>query len=449
MNLEAAFSQFLSLHFPLGQSDKVLLAVSGGPDSMALLHLFARLKLPIGVAHCNFSLRGNESDADELLVRNVCQQLKITYHTQTFDTTSYANKHSLSIQMAARDLRYAWFHELLAQYNYRYIATAHHEDDQTETVLMNIIRGTGIKGLKGIPLQNGSIIRPLLFAAKTDLIKYLSTHDFAYREDASNSENKYTRNNLRNSIIPQLNSLNNQAAKHINELSGYAKFADKIIQEKMDALRTALISHLSSSIHLEYEKLSLSNDAPFYLFELICTFGFNTAQCYQIQEAYRMQHTGSRFLSNSHELIIDRKKLVLSERVLSDDEPVRFEIRLLPKQTISTHQSVYHFDLVESDTVTEYLPGHLYLNADLLQWPLMMRQWKQGDSFHPLGSSGSKKISDFLIDAKVNLQNKRSIFILEKDNSILCILDYRIAEAYRVTNSTQWILHIYKEENNA
>jgi tRNA(Ile)-lysidine synthase len=446
MNLAGDFLLFINNNFPITQLDKTLLAVSGGPDSIALLHLFAESNLPFSVAHCNFGLRGEESDADEQLVVQLCQSLNSECFTQSFDTQEYAKKHAVSIQVAARDLRYTWFQTLLSTHRFKYIATAHHQDDQVETVLMNIIRGTGIKGLTGIPSQNGNIIRPLLFATKNELLTYLHSNNYSYRTDASNSENKYTRNTIRNSIIPQLNQLNPQASRHILSLSDHAKYAENILSDTLDRLRNQYLLHNGSHLVIDYTEISKHQFASNLLFDLIVSFGFNTIQCDQIHEAFVSEHTGKQFLSGTHELVIDRHSIVIAPIPLINRETVF--VNRLPSQVVLINNQSYIFEIIDVFAIQTYLPHHLYLDADLLTFPLQVRPWLQGDAFHPLGSKGSKKVSDFLIDAKVNLIDKRDISILEHGQSIFGILSYRIDNAYRIKSTTQSVLHIYNKEEN-
>jgi tRNA(Ile)-lysidine synthase len=446
MNLEAAFKEHIQTNFPETLNHKLLIAVSGGADSMALLYLLASLSKNIAVAHCNFGLRGTESDLDENLVVNTCKQLNIPVFSKRFETEKYVKKHAVSLQMAARELRYEWFHQLCYDHPFQWMATAHHQDDNVETILMNILRGTGIAGLKGIPLQNGLIIRPLLFAHKKQLVAYLNMNNYAYRTDLSNHENKYTRNKIRNIILPLLSELNHNATQHIHQLSEHATFASGIIQEKMSQLRQQYLSIESSVITIEYETVSQLNFPKLYLYELISTYGFKSSQCEWIHKSFLANTSGTRFFSPTHELLIDRKKLMLSPKGLNPSLQNHIIIDKLPKQILSIGTLSYQFNMVPAASVSDYLPGHLYVNADHLSFPLSIRHWQNGDAFYPLGSSGKKKVSDFLIDRKISVVQKRSVCVLmDQSGFILALLDYQIDNRYKLDEHTQLVLHIYKK----
>lgn len=447
MNLETAFDQFLERQFPHAKSQRVLLAVSGGPDSMALLHLFAGISKTIAVAHCNFGLRGAESDADEKHVQQICSELGITCYTTRFETAEYATEHALSIQLAARQLRYEWFNRLLQDHHFDVIATAHHQDDNVETVLINMLRGTGMKGISGIPVQNGAVIRPLLFATKNEIFEYLDNHHHVYRTDVSNTENKYTRNKIRNIILPQLTELNPMASTHIHELSKHAQFAYSLIKEKTAALTAQYVTANNGSTILQYDTISMDPYAPFYLFEIIAAYGFNTTQCNGIHENFVTAKSGSRFLSDFFELIIDRQSLIITALEQTNKPDPEIVINKLPAQTISLNGHNYILELIDASAITAYQTNHLYLNADNLTFPLTCRTWKQGDAFLPLGGFGSKKISDFLIDNKVSLSKKRSTYILETaTDGIIAILDHRIDNRFKISPQTSLVLHIHKKE---
>lgn len=446
MNLEAEFIQSLKQRFPGVESQRILLAVSGGPDSIALLYLFIRFTKQIAVAHCNFGLRGAESDADEAFVKHCCSELNVPFYSKRFETSEEATEKSISIQVAARELRYAWFEQLRIEHHFDCIATAHHLDDNVETVLMNMLRGTGMKGLSGIPEQNGPIIRPLLFASKAQLIQFLSAHNIAYRNDASNAENKYTRNKLRNSIVPQLLELNPQASTHIHELSKHAQLAYALLSEKTEALASGNLSETNGTIQLHYDTISRTPFAAFYLFELISRYGFNKVQCDLIHANFCSAKTGTRFLSESFELIVDRHTLIINPRNDEQHPVADIVVHEQPSQVIALPDDEYMFNMLTNPSINTYLEDHLYINADLLSFPLYCRLWKQGDSFKPLGSNGSKKVSDLLIDQKVSLTAKRNTFVLQSSSGdIVAVLGHRIDNRYRITPDTRSVLHIYKK----
>jgi tRNA(Ile)-lysidine synthase len=444
MNLEVALDQFVEQHFPDLLSKRILLAVSGGPDSMALLSLFGAKHAQIAVAHCNFGLRGTESDGDETFVKQHCTQLGIPFYTRRFETATYANTHAVSIQVAARELRYGWFNQLCSEHAFDHIATAHHQDDQAETVLMNMVRGSGIKGLTGIPVSNGNIIRPLLFATKKQLMDYLNVHQVSYRTDVSNLENKYTRNKLRNTILPQLAEINPQAIAHLDNLSKHALFAYELIREKTNELASVYLSVTQQSATLVYDTISKKSFASLYLYELISEYGFNTVQCDSIHTCFVNTRTGSRFLSDTHELIVDRVSLIISSLEKTEQPVLLIDKR--PQQSISIHSGVYLIELIDVSAIAGYKKNHLYISADNLSFPLTCRTWKQGDCFHPLGAPGSKKVSDFLIDQKVNGNDKRYTNVLEDPvQGIIAVNGHRIDDRFKITPGTQTAMHVYKK----
>jgi tRNA(Ile)-lysidine synthase len=446
MNLEDSFKQFIQLNFNHALTQKVLLTISGGPDSVALLHLYNNVSKNITVAHCNFGLRGIESDQDEAFVKDLCNKKGIECFTIKFNTKEFASQNALSIQMAARELRYNWFEQLSIEHHFNFIATAHHLDDNVETVLINLIRGTGIKGLSGIPVSNGKIIRPLLFATKQQLLDYLNQHTFSYRVDASNKENKYIRNKLRNDILPQLALINPEVNAHINDLSIHSKFTAQIVANKIEELKQLHFFYNEDVVIISYLPVSGLDYAPLYLFEFISSFGFNTTQCSNIHQSFLSQKTGSQFFSETHELIIDRANLIITPLSNISNVVIEHKLEFGPSQIFKLSGKNFGADIISAKSISNYLPGHLYLNADNLSFPLTIRNWKAGDKLHPLGSGGKKKVSDYLTDRKISIADKRNIFVLEnKEGKIIAIINHIIDDEFKVLTNSKMVVHIYEK----
>jgi tRNA(Ile)-lysidine synthase len=446
MNLEDSFKQFIQLNFNHALTQKVLLAISGGPDSIALLHLYANVSKNIAVAHCNFGLRSAESDQDEAFVKDLCKQKGIECFTIRFNTKEFAGQNSLSIQMAARELRYKWFEQLSIEHHFNFIATAHHLDDNVETVLINLIRGTGIKGLSGIPVSNGKIIRPLLSVTKQQLLDYLKQYALPYRVDASNNENKYIRNKLRNDILPQLALINPEVSSHINDLSIHSKFAAQIIANKIEELRQLYFLYNEGDVTISYLAVSNFDYAPLYLFEFISSFGFNTTQCLNIHRSFLQQKTGSQFFSETHELIIDRTHLIITPLGNISNADIEHKLAFRPHQVFKLNNKSFCADIITTESISNYLPGHIYLNADNLSFPLTIRNWKAGDKLHPLGNTGKKKVSDYLTDRKISIADKRNIFVLENEACrIIAILNHTIDDEFKTLPDSKMVVHIYEK----
>jgi tRNA(Ile)-lysidine synthase len=442
VNLNNLFVDSFSLHFGPVKASRCLLAVSGGIDSMAMLDLFRQAGMQIGVAHCNFALRGDESDKDNELVKQYCIRHSITFYEKRFDTEAFATEQKVSIQMAARTLRYAWFEELAIAHSYHFIATAHHQNDNAETILMNIIRGTGLNGLSGIPVVNGNIIRPLLFATRAQLETYIIEQGITYREDASNSENKYARNKIRNEIIPALQSINPETIAHLNALGEYAGVAYDLLQIQVAEIRSKYVLPGDAKVHIHMKDILMHKHASFFVFELLKEYGFNTTQVREIIAVFSRSTAGKLFYSNSHQLLIDRDTIIVSPGASEvPDEIVVIDAHI--NQQINIGKQLYTFEYLPIVQFSSFQKNHIYLDAALIALPFTIRRWKRGDRFLPLGMNGAKKVSDFLIDEKINLIDKQDVFVLESEGNIAAILNHRTSEAFKISPQTNCILHIH------
>ena len=397
---------------------------------MVMLHLFRECGFTIGVAHANFQLREDESDGDEKFVKEICAKNLIPLFTKKFETENYAKVNHVSIQMAARALRYQWFNELLTEHPYDFIATAHHLNDSIETVLLNLTRGSGLEGLGGIASKNGKVIRPMLFATRQQIENYAKENKIDWREDRSNATDDYSRNFIRHQVFPLLKEINPSLEKTFGE--GIAKIAGSVefMQRGIAQWRQQFERKENDQIHLDKAGFGQVKNPESLLWNLIKTLGFNFDQCCQIITALDGQ-SGKLFTSSHFELVVDRHHLIISKIQTALTETLvtfnqtegalgDFRMKIEKKENIDFKDD----------------PSVAYLDASKLAFPLRWRKWKPGDSFHPLGMTHKKKLSDYLIDQKVSVNDKEKVTVLESGNEIVWVVGQRIDERFKVIDST-------------
>ncbi len=426
----------LENQFKIPLDARFLLAVSGGVDSMVLLYLFRQFSDHLAVAHCNFNLRGEESDADEQLVRDFCIKYHIPFYSNSFDTNNYVDLHKVSVQVAARELRYSWFKDILEQESYDYLVTAHHADDAVETFLINFNRGTGIDGLLGIPDRNEHIIRPLLIFSREDIYGYALKHSVAWREDASNQSTKYLRNAFRHKVIPVFKENNphflssfQQTLQNLQQVSDLAHDAAEMIWKKV-VIQEKEIYKINIPLLLEY------NNHKAYLYQWLKEYHFTAwNDIYELLRAV----SGKMVYSATHILLKDRDALLLKPKTIvtaekyyinSDEDLERLPIKL-------------KFELSEATAEKNNNKHHLYADAEKVYYPLIVRKWEQGDFFYPVGMMGKKKVSKFFKDEKFSLFEKQQTWILTTEkNDIIWIIGHRVDERFIHKNSKNQILKI-------
>ncbi|PCJ24908.1 MAG: tRNA lysidine(34) synthetase TilS [Flavobacteriales bacterium] len=414
------------------KTDKILLAVSGGKDSMLLLNLFDQQNLSFGVAHCNFQLRGDDANKDEQFVRQFCANNNITFYTTAFNTQEYATEKGVSIQMAARDLRYNWFERIRQENNYKYIAIAHHKNDVAETMLINLTKGTGLAGLHGIRKKNGNVIRPILCFNSVEIENYVKENNISYREDLSNLDVKYIRNTIRHNIIPELEKINPALIETLNNTANQFLNDEKIISDKIAKEKKQLFIGDGNTLKIEIEALKKLEPLTSYLYYFIRDYGFNSSDVADIIENLEGQ-SGKTFNSNTHQIVKDREFLILKEIAENVFESIKIKfIEDLP----FSYKLIDVTDGFEIETSSQYA----YLDADKIQFPMILREWINGDVFQPLGMKGNKKVSDFLIDNKISLINKKRIKVLESGSQILWLVGLRIDDKLKITPSTKKVL---------
>lgn len=434
-----AFQNFIKNEKLITENEKVLLAVSGGVDSMVMLHLFIKCGYHFAAAHCNFGLRGIESDGDEALVKQICSENNIIFYTNKFDTTKYAAENKLSTQMAARELRYNWFVQLCKENNFQLIATAHHQNDVAETMLINITRGTGISGLHGILPKKNNIIRPLLFANRNQIENYANAGKIPFREDSSNKKTDYWRNKIRLEVIPKLASLNEKVIDNFYELSNRIKIDERLLQEKLNDLKKIYIKNQKGLLYIDL-KIKQHYASKTFLFYVLNELGFTENDVNQLSENSHIS-IGAIFDSKTHQLLVDRKHFVIKER----------EVKII-NQTIeigkTTVEVQTNLGTIHFETLSEYpkvfAKNCLYLDKDKTGNEFILHTWQQGDRFKPLGMQGTKLVSDYLIDKKINQFEKEKCLVLtsKTTNQIAAVIPYQISNDFKINEDTKSILRI-------
>jgi tRNA(Ile)-lysidine synthase len=413
------------------RNDKILLAVSGGLDSVVMLHLFKEAGFSVGVAHCNFQLRGKDSEEDEGFVRQICEKLSVPVFVKRFDTQAYAWENSLSIQMAARELRYAWFDHLLDENQYGSLATGHHFDDTVETILLNWTKGSSLEGLTGIPVKNKKVIRPILFATREQVQKYATEKGIQWREDQSNLTDDYQRNFIRHQVIPKLKELNPSLETTLHMGIEKLKGDIELLHFQVEAWKREFMSVSGEKITIAKKGFDSFPEGVHLLWRCIKEYEFNFEQAREIIHGLHGQ-SGKRFLSPSYQLVIDRENLILSPH-----EKFWDEIMIQPDQANAVLGSL-EMEIEKSNSV-EISKDSLMakLDADKLKFPLRWRKWKSGDFFYPLGMDHKRKLSDFLIDNKVSLTDKDTVTVLESGGEIAWVVGYRIDNRFKITPQTR------------
>tara|TARA_B100000902_G_scaffold22043_1_gene26504 strand:+ start:441 stop:1769 length:1329 start_codon:yes stop_codon:yes gene_type:complete len=420
------------------EKDKVILAISGGADSVCLMHVLIRIGVNFELAHCNFKLRDDESEADEKFVKKLSRSFGLKLYCYSFDTNSYAINNKISLQMAARELRYNWFDKILLDNNIDYIVTAHHLDDSIETFFINLIRGSGIKGLIGIENKLNNIIRPFLCCTRNDIDDYLRKNNIKYREDSSNNSLKYMRNNIRKRLIPLLEEFNPNIRHTISTDMKVLKDSFAVFSEYIDVVRSHIVSEKEGLVLIDICKLKTLNPMSIYLFELLKPYKFH--QIESIISAIDTQ-SGKIFYSSNYKLLIDRNKIFISIRNEKDNH---LEKKISVSDKIISSPFRISFTVSTENSISNNL-NIAHLDFEKLKFPLILRKWKDGDKFIPLGMRNFKKLSDFFIDQKFSIFQKKNQWLLCSSNDIIWVIGKRIDDRYKVNLNTKklYIAEIY------
>jgi tRNA(Ile)-lysidine synthase len=470
LSLLQKLQQYIKANNLFSPKDKLLIALSGGMDSVVLCELCRQTGYDFEIAHCNFQLRGEESNRDEAFVKALGEKYGVKTHTKTFDTAAVAKEQRKGIEETARDLRYGWFREImtndeeqmvndkgrmtnderstkevLASSNLQiikspnYLLTAHHSDDNIETAMMNFFRGTGIKGLRGILPQQGNIIRPLLFASRKEIEDFAQQNNLQFVTDSTNAQSDYTRNYFRNELIPSIEKVFPEVKQNI--LHSIKRFTDveQIYNESIDTAKKNLLESKGNEIHIPVLKLAKAKPLQTIIFEIIKDYGFTAAQVSEVEKILHSD-SGKYILSATHRMLKNRNWLIISS--LQEPDAAFYLIEDVEKKNIASFAG----GEIRAEKITEKAistdPNIAMIDADKIKFPLIIRRWKQGDYFYPLGMQKKKKLSRFFGDQKLSLLQKENVWIIESDKKIIWIAGMRIDDRFKITDNAQHILKL-------
>ena len=423
----------LSENFSFLKEKKLLLATSGGLDSMVMVDLFQKMNFDIAMAHCNFQLRGLESFGDQNFIQNYSEANKIPVFITQFDTVNFAKDYKLSTQVAARTLRYDWFHELLETKNYDYLLTAHHADDNLETFLINLTRGTGLEGLTGIPEQNEQIIRPLLIFSRDEIENYAKENNIQWREDSSNASDKYLRNKIRHKIVPILKELNPNFLNCFQKTQNYLQEAQEMIEDASIMIYQQVAKEIEEDIHFDLKKLKQLSNYKSYLYQWLAEYHFSAWE--DIYDLVNAQ-SGKQVFSNDFVLLKNRDFLILSEK-----KDKKTDVYLI-KRDQKKVKIPLNIAICKVSDISETLSDIIFVDEDKLVYPLVIRKWEEGDIFYPFGMTGKKKLSKYFKDEKMSLIEKQNTWLLCSQNEIVWIVNKRLDDRFKVTKNTKNIIKI-------
>lgn len=437
------FVNFIEQNALFAPDSKVLAAVSGGMDSVLMTHLLKASGINFSIAHCNFQLRGDEALRDQEFCNNLANKLRVPFHTINFDTIQYAGVHKISIQMAARELRYQWFDTLCQQSGYQAIALAHHQNDAIETILLNLTRGTGIAGLHGILPKNGMLVRPLLFLKREEIAAIVVANKLDFVEDSSNASAKYARNMIRLKVVPKLKELNPSLEKTFENNLKHFRDLELLLENQVAALKKTILQQGKDETFLLLADVKKLSPPRLLLFKLLQQYGFNETTVDDVLSVLD-KHSGRIFESAGYLLVLDRDRLIIKQKKTGVQEAMS-----IPEQEHEVYYGGYKLNLLHDDSplIIKDNPLATSVDAALLVYPLTIRAWQEGDYFYPLGMKGRKKLSDYFINQKLPLHQKEAVPILVNGNGdIIWVAGFRPDERYKVNNNTKkvTIFELYK-----
>ena len=439
-----AFEKYVERHELFSHEDKILLTVSGGVDSMVMLSIFVRLGYKVEVAHCNFGLRGEESDEDTAMVIRECERLGIVCHTKRFDTEGEMARTGDSMEMTARRLRYEWFYELCQTEGCTVIAVAHHANDSIETFFINLLRGTGLRGLTGINRQYGRVVRPLLYATRKDILEYAVQNHIPYREDSSNRSTKYLRNKIRLGLLPLLQEINPKFTALMRGNLYRLNDAQIFIDAAIDNIREVALHSENGIDTIEVGAIDAMYPRDFVIYELLnSSYGFKGDVVEELNKALKRGVTDRRFYSRDYVAYLDRGNILVAPIEDEDDCEV-----IIERDEMRSYcgNSVLYYEHTDIDNVNEYrLPSDIALiDESKLQYPLRLRRWREGDTFSPFGMAGRKKVGDYLTDQKVPIVERKRQFVLVSGEEIVWVVGRRTDDRFRIGANTENILKVTK-----
>ena len=428
------FTAFVEQNHLFEPDGTVLAAVSGGMDSVLMAHFLKASRYNFAVAHCNFALRGDEAHADQEFCKQLALRLNVPFHTVNFDTQQYAAGKKISIQMAARELRYQWFEQIRQQNNYTAIALAHHQNDSIETILLNLVRGTGIAGMHGILPKNGQLVRPLLFLSRDDIQKLVAENGFDYVEDSSNVSVKYARNKIRLEVIPKLIELNPALESTFENNLRHFRDMEVLLEAQLTVLKKELLIQHSDEIHISLGAIRQLNPRRLLLYKLLQEYGFTETTIDDLITCLN-KHSGRVFESGGFKLTLDREKLILTDKSYIAPGDI-----VIDQADHAIHYGNYRLTILHDDSPLIVKDNSMATSVDAgkLVYPLSIRGWQKSNSFYPLGMKTRKKLSDFFINQKVPLPDKDKIPLLINGNGdIIWICGFRLDERYKVNKNTK------------
>lgn len=437
--MEKLLKEFIEKNKLFQPGDRILLAVSGGIDSVVMLHLFNKCGFSTGIAHCNFGLRGEESDLDEIFVEKLAQQYNIPAFKTRFDTLSHAKEKRISIQMAARELRFKWFEEIRAANHYNYIALAQHIDDEVETFFINLIRGTGIAGLHGIKPRFKRIIRPLLFAKRDDIVVYAKQNQIAFREDSSNKSNKYLRNKLRLDVLPLFEGIRPGFSELIHENIERIQFAEFLYKKYLAKLKRQFVEKSINKTIIHFNSFKNTKYKEYLLYEFLKSYEFSRHTCNDISFLIdKKEHSGRWFYSKTYSALLDRDTIIITPKL---NEPIEESIFITPAtksvKVNNTSLSIEQSDF-EPVIFANSQKNIAFIDLAKCKYPLKVRKWESGDFFFPLGMGmKKKKLSDYFTDKKFSiLEKSETLLLVDSDDNIIWIIGHHLDERFKVTDKT-------------
>ena len=443
--LPSRFENYIAENRLFTRDDRILLAVSGGVDSMVMMSLFARCGYDAVVAHCNFQLRGTESDEDEVLVAGEAARLGLRFVNRRFDTTGEMERTGDSMEMTARRLRYDWFYELCTEYGCTVVAVAHHIDDSIETFFINLLRGTGLKGLTGIRNRRGRVVRPLMFATRKEITEFAVAENIPYREDSSNRSTKYLRNKIRLGLVPMIREINPKFTGLMRSNIDHLTDARLFISQAVEMIGREIVESRDGVDILHIDRIDSGYPRNFVIYELMnARYEFKGDTVAALCRAMHEGQCGKRFYSRNFAAYVERGDILVAP-VAEDDECET----VVEADALRAYcgNSVLHFERTDIDLIMGFgVPENMaQIDADKLEWPLTLRRWRTGDRFVPFGMKGSKSVSDFLTDCKVPTPEKQRQFVLVSGGEIVWVIGRRIDDRFRLTSATENVLRITRE----
>lgn len=432
------FQEFAQRHALFTTQKLVLAAVSGGKDSVLLAHLLKSSGFPFAIAHCNFLLRGTESKRDQDFTANLAQTLQVPFFLTEFNTASYAAENHISIQMAARTLRYEWFEKICAEQNFDVIALAHHQNDAVETVLLNLTRGTGIAGMHGILPKNGKLVRPMLFLSKENIDEICAEEKLVFVEDSSNASAKYARNKIRLEVVPKLKELNPNLEKTFEQNLEHFRQLEALLENQISNLRNASFIYINNEVRIKLETIRQLHPQKLLLFGLLREFNFSSQVVDDLLLSLE-KHSGKIFESPSHQIILDRTEII----ICSKEKERGTGIVEIGENQNEVHFQDFKLKLLHEDSplTVKNNPMATSVDAEKLVFPLRVRNWQTGDCFFPLGMDHKQKLSDFFVHQKLPLHQKSKVAVLVNGNQeIIWVAGFRLDDRYKVSAQTKKVV---------